>query len=986
VFVARDAELGRTVALKEIQIQHLNKPAYRSRFVLEAEINGNLEHPGIVPVYGLGRYADGRPFYAMRFIEGDSLKHAIARYHREAPGMSPTDQALGLRKLLGRFIDVCDAIAYAHSRGVLHRDLKPDNVMLGRFGETLVVDWGLAKALGAAEPAPDPGSGLTGGPLVPPSGGSHEPTLAGSQLGTPGFMSPEQASGDVDHLGPATDVYSLGATLYCLLTGQAPLSGGDAIGRAIRGDVPAPRSVKPDVPRALESVCLKALSLKPEDRYPSAAALRDDVEHWLADEPVSVGREPLWTRAWRWVRKHRTLATTAAAVALVGLVSLFAAYRREARYSASLAAANTEIRRRNVDLAKANIKLDQANIGLMKANGESERWLNEAFGAIESYYTDVGGSVLRERPDLKELQKKLLARPLAFYERLTSEYAAAPPDDDRGRERLARGRVSLGRIHLTLSQNDQARVQFQSALALYESLKERRPEVLDYRAGLAVSINGLGGVLADTGRLAEAAAEYGKAIAIREDLVKRQPGVPDYQDGLAMTYTNLANLLRATARSAGAVEAYGKAIAIREGLLKRQPGVPEYQDGLRRSYGGLGNVLRDTGRTAEAVEAHRKSVAIGEDLVKRHPDIPDYGHGLATSHIGLGIVLSAGRPAEAAAEYVKAIAIVEDLVKRQPDVPEYRFRLAAVYGPLGVVLRDTGRSAEAEAAYGKSIELGDDLVKRRPDVPRYREELAMSHIGLGIVLYQAGRWAEAAEAYGKSVAIREELVKRQPDVPDYRDGLAWGYTNLGSVLRNTGRPAEAAEAHRKAIAIREELVTRLPEKPEYRSGLGAALHNLGMALEDQGRHEEALARYREAIGHQRQALDRRPQDNQSRRFLGNHYGGLASALRALGRAGEAADATREWVKLWPKDSTELYKSARSFARCIPIAGGPAQKQSLSDETMATLNAAVAAGFSDGAGVSREADLAPLRGRDDFRRLVLTLMDRAMPADPFAGRR
>ncbi len=161
VFVAKDEELNRNVALKEIQSEFANDPDSRSRFLLEAEVTGGLEHPGIVPVYGLGQYEDGRPYYAMRFIKGYSLREAIDQFHRKAenteqkarePGTEqklevppPDYNTLPFRELLSRFIDVCQAISYAHSRGVLHRDLKPSNVMLGSFGETLVVDWGLQK-------------------------------------------------------------------------------------------------------------------------------------------------------------------------------------------------------------------------------------------------------------------------------------------------------------------------------------------------------------------------------------------------------------------------------------------------------------------------------------------------------------------------------------------------------------------------------------------------------------------------------------------------------------------------------------------------------------------------------------------------------------------------------------------------------------------------------------------------------------------------
>jgi hypothetical protein len=354
----RSTELNREVALKELQERLANLPDSRARFVLEAEITGGLEHPGVVPVYGLGAYADGRSYYAMRFINGVSLKQGISEFHAGQAGRSARQQGLEFRRLLQRFIGVCQAIEYAHSRGVLHRDLKPGNVMLGKYGETLVVDWGLAKAQGRADYYAIATGEAT---LRPDAANAATPTVMGSTLGTPAFMSPEQAAGRLDLLGPASDVYSLGATLYALLTGQAPIEGREAeliLSQVRAGQFKNPRAVRPEVPAALEAVCLKAMALRPVERYRSARELADEIERWLADEPVAARKESLAERSRRFARRHRSwVAAGAAALALVAVVATGSALlvnsaRREESRQRSLALLEKADAVRNEERAK----------------------------------------------------------------------------------------------------------------------------------------------------------------------------------------------------------------------------------------------------------------------------------------------------------------------------------------------------------------------------------------------------------------------------------------------------------------------------------------------------------------------------------------------------------------------------------------------------------------------------------------------------------
>ncbi len=316
IWLARDGRLNREVALKELLPHQVRNPEARMRFLKEAQITGQLEHPNIVPIYELGRHADsGRPFYTMRFLRGNTLRVAIAEYHRQR--RDGESVARGLRRLLNAFVSVCHAVAYAHFRGVVHRDLKPENVVLGDFGQVVLLDWGLAKLLHEDGVEATRNSGD-----VVIRAEETLATMAGAVMGTPAYMAPEQAGGRGDLIDERTDVYGLGAILFEILTGEAPHAGSDTtdlIEKIMEGETRRARDVEASAPPALDAICRKALRSSPSRRYARASELADEIDRWLADEPVSVYREPLGARLARWARRHRNwmYATLAVVVAVI---------------------------------------------------------------------------------------------------------------------------------------------------------------------------------------------------------------------------------------------------------------------------------------------------------------------------------------------------------------------------------------------------------------------------------------------------------------------------------------------------------------------------------------------------------------------------------------------------------------------------------------------------------------------------------------------
>jgi tetratricopeptide (TPR) repeat protein/tRNA A-37 threonylcarbamoyl transferase component Bud32 len=928
--VALDTELHREVALKQILDDHADDPLSRHRFLLEAEITGGLEHPGIIPVYGLGTYGDGRPYYAMRFIRGDSLKEAIERFHTDADVQSDHGRrSLALRKLLRRFLDVCNAIDYAHSRGVLHRDIKPGNVLVGQHGETLVVDWGLAKPTGQS----DPRSGER--TLRPSSASESVETLPGSAMGTPAYMSPEQAAGDLDRLGPRSDVYSLGATLYCLLTGRPPLAGspGEVLRAVQRGEFPPPRAIVPAIDRPLEAVCQKAMALKPEDRYSSCRAVAEDIERWMADEPVSAWREPVSRRARRWARRHRPAVTGAAVALSIGLIGLAAGaafYLQQRRAQVS----RLELALREVNLLRGQAQAD--------SEGDPVKW-NAALQAVKRAEDLLGplidlatqrrvrelgdqvaaatqaaerdAQLLREVVDIRsseaddpdgsasdaayarafrdaeiDLDKlgpavagaRIRSRPSGVVLALAAvldDWAAqrrkARPKDVAGWNRLVAAvravdpEPTRDRLRGLWSASDR-KAQRQPLLQLARNADPRawQPASLTLLAG-ALYVAGEQDAAADLLRRAE--AEHPGDVWVNYNLARLLERLhPPRIDEAIRFYTAARAVRPETAHElAHALDERNReneALAVFRNLTELRPGNGKH-------WACLGGLLTRRGDRASAEKALQTAVTIQREAIRRRPDD-------AVAHVALGLALC-----DVARDYPAAIAEFREAIRLEPDS-------ATAHANLGIALIKKGNPDEAVEAFSEAIRLEPDtagihhnlgraLLQQRKvseAIAAFREEIrlrpddAKAHGNLGFALIDHLHDYPAAET-----ALRE-AIRLQPD-----DAKA--HYNLGVALERQGKLADAMPEYRAAIRL----------KPEF----AEAHHNLGVglsALSDD--YPAAEAEFRAAI--------------QLKHDYASAHDGLGRALADQGKLAEAVAAYREAIRLKPDDPGYHYNLGNSL--------------------------------------------------------------------------
>ena len=832
VFLARDAQIRRQVALKELKEQQADDPEKQRRFLLEGEVTGALEHPGIVPVYSLGVDSIHRPFYAMRFVKGKSLRKGIREFHESDHARDKNAFAsLPFRRLLQRFLSVCHAIEYAHSRGVLHCDIKPSNVMLGKYGETYVVDWGLARIRGNLHEDRDGDFDSEEIMSVWGLQGSTDTSL-GSALGTPAFMSPEQAMGNTHVMGPATDVYSLGATLYYMLTSRAAFEGNDIldlIKRVSNGEFNRPNSIRTDIPKKLEAICMKAMARDRGCRYPSAAALAQDIEHWLADEPVSASPDTLSERAMRFLRHHRTWVMSGMfALMVITAISVLATM------------VVNRARNRAETLAEANANLAASE---SEARELAEERFQKTRETVDVWLTGFTES-LRNYPGVSNFRRQMLERAASDYENFVSESSGDP---SLALEQ-ARTLIRLGDLRRSLMQPEKAQSSYQRSIDSLQNVKhasdtESRLLAAKARGRLALC-------LFDLGKHSEAEDSYQNAADTLLAMIEAEDAHEKAIAVLAAIRINFGNMLLSLDEVEKASREFENAVVMLRQESKIRPNDLELRRNLATAKLGLGMAYLKKGLLSTADKQIESALGFYDALVLLDSKDPKSLEQRSSAYLfSASAKRQRGDFLAEAKLYEAAIKDYESLSNSFPEAVVYRENLALTETDLGQLWLEQDEPLKAIPKFEQASSTLASMISNHPAVPRFYEEQGISLGSLGHSLIVAGEYSRGFKEAAKARDLFRSLSANFPKVPEYSHRLAVTESHLAQSLYFQGELEDSVEVFRTAVDHLENLVREHPTTVAFRNDVALVHAKIGQVLAEWGESKKAAEHFESSDQH-----------------------------------------------------------------------------------------------------------------------------------------
>ena len=809
VWIARDLRLNRDVALKELISSQPDSA--QVRFLREARITSQLEHPSIVPVYELDLHQDdGTPYYTMRLINGDTLREVISRHHSE-----PINE-VSLARLVQHFIDVCHAIAYAHSRNIIHRDLKPSNVVVGEFGETVVLDWGLAKNLSEAEDEADISDQLIANDvlndLTEVAGGTSAQTVVGNSIGTPAFMSPEQALGDLDKIDQRSDVYGLGAILYELLTNEPPYQGDKAstiIDQVIQGKLRDPLVVNPLASSPLAAICMKCMQKIPADRYASVDKIITDLHCYIADEPVSVYRDKWHERTSRWVRRRKVSTAVVIVTLLTSIIGL--------SISNIIISGEQQLTEQARD--RADTAAETADYERRSALTQYRR----AHAAVAQYLTEVRELQIMKDPNQRALQEKLLNSALQYYETFLSQETNSTVI----MAQLADASIEVGNVNLTLGRLEQAETILIRGRALFRSLVARDPGNVDYRIGLATISLQRGFVELRSGNHRGAIWYYSQAIEIVEETTKRHLDSVANQVLLVTLLNERAMRKFDRAEREPAIRDLDQAFAVVQKLPKAHPQQEDVMVAAAITFSNYAHIYGIEGRSDDAIRFLKDAQVIYQRLLKNNPNKVEYQNRCADLIANIG----ANMESESGIDYLlEAVNLREQILSMHPEVPDYRHRLGELLLVTSNTYRKLGEADKSSMIGEQVLKIYRDLMVHYPNVPDYTNSLAGVLIQNGIAALNKKDYASAISFFDEGMVIADKLFADFSHVIDYRIRIGQTHYNLALSYRGADKLDLCVKQYRSAIEIYEGVHKLHPERHRTVLVLARCHNNVANAL------------------------------------------------------------------------------------------------------------------------------------------------------------
>jgi tetratricopeptide (TPR) repeat protein/tRNA A-37 threonylcarbamoyl transferase component Bud32 len=821
VYSAVQRSTRRRIAIKVLLDGALASDAARHRFQREIDLVASLRHPNIVRIYdsGVSQPPDPRVYFVMEHIEGVPLHEFVA-----------PARALGHRAVLHLFARIGRAVSYAHQHGVIHRDLKPSNIRIDNEGEPHILDFGLAKI------AQTEGSDAL----------RSEVSVVGQFLGSLPWASPEQAQSDPVAIDVRSDVYSLGVILYQMLTSRFPynVEGGlrDVLDRIVSSVPVRPSSVDRTIDDEVETIVLKCLAKEPERRYQSAAELAQDVERYLAGEPIQAKRDSAWYTMRKRLRRYRMLTAAAVLLALTLTAGISATL-----WQARLANQQRDSAQQRFDDVRQLARTVLFDLHDQIENLPGSRPARAALVAtaleyLEKLAAEAGNDLdllaelaagylrvgnLQGAPNAPNLGDT--AGALASYQKaadLADRLAKHQQFGDEGWLLLIDVNNAIAEVHAARGSIERAVSYARNALGLAQQRMATMPHDPDATLRCAITHIKLGDVLghpsfANAGRTLDAVAEYDQAEAMLAPVVDQQPDNFEVQRYIALLHERQGTMLEVRGRAPEALDRYTRSLALRAQLVKGQPDNANALRDLAIAHEKLGNANRALGNLDDAAEHYANASAVFDALAEVDPANVTAQRSSAINHERIGdLKLDMGDTAAAAESLQTSRNMFIELARRDPGNERAQTMAAIAHIKLGDVLgnpdfQNLGRPDDAIAQYEAALDMMAPLPDAAPDSHSTMRIFALLYERLGTMSLVNDEMSQALSYFQQSMELRTALADADSASTDIRRDVGIAHEKLGKVLERQQDYAAAAEQFSTALAIYASLSSSHPDTPQF---------------------------------------------------------------------------------------------------------------------------------------------------------------------------